>query len=222
MTFKSYSAKSKAKRALVSIGPWAEANADTLLEQQDGKWGFVPEDVQAKMAHAIAAVEGIAFFAAVETSDVHPLSDEAENASRANFTEVLQAQHADDEAEDETTSLAPDAAVGLFGNMASQITNSAPVAITKPQRQRTASAGYTIEKDRPEQNGLKRPSAGGMCRAVWDALDALRASTGAVPTVAQAKAMAPANSWNVNNVTIEFYNWRKFNGITGRAAKVAA
>lgn len=208
MTFKSYSAKSKAKRALVSIGPWAEANADTLLEQQDGKWGFVPEDVQAKMARAIAAVEGIAFFAAVETSDAHPLSDEAENA--------------EDEAEEETPSLAPAAALGLFGNMASQITNSAPVAITKPQRQRTASAGYTIEKDRPEQNGLKRPSAGGMCRAVWDALDALRASTGAVPTVAQAKAMAPANSWNVNNVTIEFYNWRKFNGITGRAAKVAA
>ena len=204
MTFKSYSAKSKAKRALVSIGPWAEANADTLLEQQDGKWGFVPEDVQAKMAHAIAAVEGIAF------------------PAEPDFTEVLQAQQADDEVEEETPSLAPAAALGLFGNMASQITNSAPVAITKPQRQRTASAGYTIEKDRPEQNGLKRPSAGGMCRAVWDALDALRASTGAVPTVAQAKAMAPANSWNVNNVTIEFYNWRKFNGITGRAAKVAA
>lgn len=204
MTFKSYSAKSKAKRALVSIGPWAEANADTLLEQQDGKWGFVPEDVQAKMAHAIAAVEGIAF------------------PAEPDFTEVLQAPQADDEVEEETPSLAPAAALGLFGNMASQITNSAPVAITKPQRQRTASAGYTIEKDRPEQNGLKRPSAGGMCRAVWDALDALRASTGAVPTVAQAKAMAPANSWNVNNVTIEFYNWRKFNGITGRAAKVAA
>lgn len=204
MTFKSYSAKSKAKRALVSIGPWAEANADTLLEQQDGKWGFVPEDVQAKMAHAIAAVEGIAF------------------PAEPDFTEVLQAQQADDEVEEETTSLAPAAALGLFGNMASQITNSAPVAITKPQRQRTASAGYTIEKDRPEQNGLKRPSAGGMCRAVWDALDALRASTGAVPTVAQAKAMAPANNWNINNVTIEFYNWRKFNGITGRAAKVAA
>lgn len=204
MTFKGYSAKSKAKRALVSIGPWAEANADTLLEQQDGKWGFVPEDVQAKMANAIAAVEGIAF------------------PAEPDFTEVLQAQQADDEVEEETPSLAPAAALGLFGNMASQITNSAPVAITKPQRQRTASAGYTIEKDRPEQNGLKRPSAGGMCRAVWDALDALRASTGAVPTVAQAKAMAPANSWNVNNVTIEFYNWRKFNGITGRAAKVAA
>lgn len=204
MTFKSYSAKSKAKRALVSIGPWAEANADTLLEQQGGKWGFVPEDVQAKMAHAIAAVEGIAF------------------PAEPDFTEVLQAQHADDEVEEETPSLAPAAALGLFGNMASQITNSAPVAITKPQRQRTASAGYTIEKDRPEQNGLKRPSAGGLCRAVWDALDALRASTGAVPTVAQAKAMAPANNWNVNNVTIEFYNWRKFNGITGRAAKVAA
>ena len=204
MTFKSYSAKSKAKRALVSIGPWAEANADTLLEQQDGKWGFRVDDVQAKCEHACAAVNSIVF------------------PAEPDFTEVLQAQHADDEVEEETPSLAPAAALGLFGNMASQITNSAPVAITKPQRQRTASAGYTIEKDRPEQNGLKRPSAGGMCRAVWDALDALRASTGAVPTVAQAKAMAPANSWNINNVTIEFYNWRKFNGITGRAAKVAA
>src|SRR5690554_4439873 len=34
--------------------------------------------------------------------------------------------------------------------------------------------GLKIEKDRPEQNGIKRPSIGGKCRAIWDALDAYR------------------------------------------------
>jgi hypothetical protein len=34
--------------------------------------------------------------------------------------------------------------------------------------------------------------------------------------------MAAANGWNPNNASIEFYQWRKFNGITGRKAKPAA
>ena len=31
--------------------------------------------------------------------------------------------------------------------------------------------GLKIEKNREEQNGIKRPSVGGKCRAIWDALD---------------------------------------------------
>lgn len=74
--------------------------------------------------------------------------------------------------------------------------------------------GLKIEKDRPEQHGVKRPSAGGKCRAVWDALDL-------EPTAdsKRVKALAVEHGWNPANASIEFYQWRKYNGITGRVAK---
>jgi hypothetical protein len=75
--------------------------------------------------------------------------------------------------------------------------------------------GLKIEKGREERNGIKRPSIGGACRAVWDALDAMVAE-GKSPTAKDVKAMAPVRGWNVNNASIEFYQWRKFNGIVGR------
>lgn len=77
--------------------------------------------------------------------------------------------------------------------------------------------GLKIEKDRPEQNGIKRPSIGGKCRAIWDALDAYRAETGELPTSKTVKELAADEGWNPNNASIEYYQWRKFNGITGRS-----
>lgn len=74
----------------------------------------------------------------------------------------------------------------------------------------------TIEKNREEQNGIKRPSAGTLCRAVWDALDKLGIETA---TSKHAKELAVKKGWNPNNVSIEFYQWRRFNGVTGRQAK---
>lgn len=62
-----------------------------------------------------------------------------------------------------------------------------------------------------ERNGVKRPKAGGLCAAVWEWLDA---NVGA--TVRDAKAVAAERGWNTNNVSCEFYQWRRFNGITGR------
>jgi hypothetical protein len=72
--------------------------------------------------------------------------------------------------------------------------------------------GLTIEKDREERNGVKRPSKGGVCREVWDFLDTLTN-----PTAKDVREAAPGRNWNVNNAMIEFYQWRKFNGISGRA-----
>lgn len=73
--------------------------------------------------------------------------------------------------------------------------------------------GLKIEKDRPEQNGIKRPSIGGKCRAIWDALDEYRAETGELPTSKTVKELAADSGWNPNNASIEYYQWRKFNGI---------
>lgn len=74
--------------------------------------------------------------------------------------------------------------------------------------------GLKIEKDREEKNGIKRPSIGGKCRAIWDALDAHAESTGDDPTAKDVKALAAEQGWNPNNASIEFYQWRKFHGIT--------
>lgn len=71
-------------------------------------------------------------------------------------------------------------------------------------------------------NGVKRPAPGGVCRAVWDWLDAH-------PSVSakDAKAAAAAHRWNENNVSCEYYAWRKFHGVSrvgvceGRASGAA-
>lgn len=87
------------------------------------------------------------------------------------------------------------------------------------QKDSTATGkGLKIEKEREERNGVKRPSVGGSCRAVWDFLDGV-VTAGNTPTIALVKEEAETAGWNVNNASIEFYQWRKFNGIRGRQAK---
>lgn len=76
---------------------------------------------------------------------------------------------------------------------------------------RATGTGLKIEKNREMKNGIKRPSVGGKCRAVWDALDA-QAATGTIPVASVVKELADKNGWNKNNAMIEFYQWRKFNG----------
>jgi hypothetical protein len=71
--------------------------------------------------------------------------------------------------------------------------------------------GYKIEKEREERNGVKRPSAGTVCGAVWAAFDANPAIK-----AGELAALADANGWNRTNVSCEFYAWRKFMGIKGR------
>ena len=73
------------------------------------------------------------------------------------------------------------------------------------------------------QNDIRQPGEGTKCRAVWDAMDELAASShgknwgGAKGlTVGTARVIAEENGWNINNTVIEFYQWRKFHGFSGR------
>lgn len=90
-----------------------------------------------------------------------------------------------------------------------------PAAAPRQPTKRTGT-GVKIEANREQRNGVKRPSAGGVCREVWDECDAMLARN-EQPTVKALKELAPSRGWNANNAAIEFYQWRKFNGITGRA-----
>lgn len=83
-----------------------------------------------------------------------------------------------------------------------------------PAVPRVSRKGYKIQKEREERNGVKRPSEGTVCGAVWAEFDKnpeIKAS--------DLPALADANGWNRTNVSCEFYAWRKFMGIKGRAAK---
>jgi hypothetical protein len=81
--------------------------------------------------------------------------------------------------------------------------------VVTPRAAPKGGSGVKIEKNREQRNGIKRPSAGGKCRLVWDALDILASKN--MATLKDIKAVAEASGWNPNNATIEFYNWRKFN-----------
>lgn len=104
---------------------------------------------------------------------------------------------------------------GGFAALVAQVT-SAPQPTTKKEKQvkpAPVTTGRKIEKVREERNGVKKPSSGGKCRAVWDALDALVAE-GKPATAKAIREHATAQGWNVNNASIEFYQWNKFNGTT--------
>jgi hypothetical protein len=116
----------------------------------------------------------------------------------------------------------------------------APVAPKQPSKpapkqpekaaDRHTGTGLKIEKDREERNGVKRPSAGGKCREIWDYLDDVyqgdgtgtAGSEGVMPTAKMVREASAEMDWNPNNASIEFYQWRKFHGITGRQGAAPA
>lgn len=72
-------------------------------------------------------------------------------------------------------------------------------------------------KSRSEvRNGVRRPIKG-KCADVWAALDA-EVDGGYMPSIKTVRELAEKHSWNLNNCTIEFYAWRKFNGFNNKAA----
>lgn len=224
-SFKSYSSRSKAKRALRdTYGVETEHTLELFLTVQDDKHGFFLKDgtpfVQYAQQDAAEtelrdytdpAVQA-AVIAEVEASDplVEPVAGAALSAEEQDT--------ADDEAP------APSAAA--FGAFAlGQLTapsNSQPAAPSTGTSPRTE--GLKIEKDREAQNGVKARSKGGLCRAVWDQLNSMMLhdeATGltSIPTAAEIKKVAEEKGWNVNNASIEYYQWRKFHGISGRGKK---
>lgn len=69
---------------------------------------------------------------------------------------------------------------------------------------------HALKMERVEQNGVERPGPG-KCLEVWEYLDQ---HGNMKPKDLQ--PVAEAKGWNINNVQIELYQWRKFNGISRR------
>jgi hypothetical protein len=264
MPFKSYSERSKAKRALVQVYK-SEHNPDLILTKVDGKWGFhlddagtpVSPEMSAALAEPAPVVEEPVRLNAESSERLHTAQNMPEAEVVAGAVEFLdsigvEVQHDPEPAPmtyiwpgskpagdappvdlpepepEHPAAPAPDAfSAFAFGQLTAPSNNGstpqAPEAPTPVQRTSTTK-GQKIEKDRPLQNGVQMPSAGTACRQVWDALSAMMVhdeSTGlsSVPTAQDIKALGIKNGWNLNNVSIEYYRWRKFNGITGRGKK---
>lgn len=81
-----------------------------------------------------------------------------------------------------------------------------------------ATVGYHIEKDRPSAHGVTRASTNTACETVWALCDELKSSLGRIPLVGEVRDAGAALGLNKNNIQIEFYRWRKFQGIRGRCA----
>lgn len=72
-----------------------------------------------------------------------------------------------------------------------------------------------ITAKQPEQNGVRRPKPETLCGQAWAIFDEL-----SQVTIGEALEIGRQRGLNEGNVRAEFYQWRKFNGIHGRRAKL--
>lgn len=98
------------------------------------------------------------------------------------------------------------------------IHTSTKAAAKMVKRAGKAEAGYQIEKGRAEAHGLRRPSSTTIAGNLWAMFDTLAAQVGGVTgmTAKLARDGADKVAINKNQAVIEFYRWRKFNGVRGR------
>jgi hypothetical protein len=81
----------------------------------------------------------------------------------------------------------------------------APAAPAKAPKERK------IQANRPERNGVKRPSEGTICAQIWAHCDKVLDETGAHIAAKDLRAALPA--LDDTTKTVQYYRWRKFNGI---------
>ena len=116
-------------------------------------------------------------------------------------------------AEGEPVSSAPSMLAGLVGNMLNpeSVPQAPKVEAPKKQAEKT---GKSVEQNRPEQNGLKRPSAGSTCAIIWDTCDRITNET--EHTCTSAELFNALQGYNECTLRTQYARWRQFNGITGR------
>ena len=88
------------------------------------------------------------------------------------------------------------------------------VEVPAPVLPRVSCKGRTVQKERETRNGVTRRSAGTLCDKIWTYFD-----THTETRANMLQEVADANGWDRTTVHVQFYAWRKFMGIKGRAAK---
>lgn len=82
-------------------------------------------------------------------------------------------------------------------------------------------SGYHIDTDRPVAHGVARRSAGTIGGRLWAIFDKMAEKVESVAElkISEVKASKLVEGFNANKVAIEFYLWRKFQGVRGRGSK---
>lgn len=76
------------------------------------------------------------------------------------------------------------------------------------------SKSLKIEKGRASQNGVTMPSAGSICRAIWDALTAKQGT----PSFEDVRQLMVQHGWSRNTAFTQFQRWKQFHGVMPRDA----
>lgn len=129
------------------------------------------------------------------------------------FTIVEKLPEAEVELETESEApAAPSMLACLVGNMLNpeSVPQAPKVEEPKNPAEKTVK---NIEPNRPEQNGLKRPSKGSSCCIIWDTCDKL---TNEDHTCTSAELFNALQGYNEFTLRTQYARWRQFNGITGR------
>lgn len=82
-------------------------------------------------------------------------------------------------------------------------------------------SGYHIDEERPVKHGVKKRSNGTIGGRLWAIFDTMAEKAGgpAKLEIAVVKESPKVAEFNKNKVLIEFYLWRKHNGVRGRGRK---
>lgn len=203
--FTAYGDKSGAKRGFGRTFKDDTLNVDSYLDKVDGKWGFY-KDADGKPVLTNQAPEA-------KPADLNVLNDMAP-AGAVVADQALEAAK-EEITEDTDGPVVHDA----FSNFAmAQLTAGTQAAAPAPAPAAAASNVGKIQKDRAESNGVKRPSEGTVCAAVWDIATGL-SNPGEENRVAKlSEVVKAAEAAGINKFTArtQYARWRVFHGVTGR------
>jgi hypothetical protein len=91
-----------------------------------------------------------------------------------------------------------------------------PKIVRTPAKPVVNPTGVKIQKDREERNGVKRPSVGTICNAIWTELDKLYAANKATPSFKDLKALQDKHNWQRNTAVTQYQRWKEFNDLMVR------
>lgn len=209
MEFVPYNDKSSAKRGFGRAFKMHIDRVDAYLEKVDDKWGFYKDENG-------NAVDATATQGLVTPTPV----DETHVEHKPEIAYVWPGDTAKLERDAEPDAVVEDYAHpehDHFSRFAlGQLTAERRADVIAPEATR-APVIAKIEKNRPEQNGVKRPSAGTTCSAVWGIAARLsEVPSGKIATLSQVVKAAEAKGINKFTARTQYARWRVFHGLIGR------
>jgi len=205
VTFKSNSSKSNAKRFLTNTAKVEASMVDAYLTQVDGAWGCYL-DTKGNPVTLAAMAPKAKPAAATKPSARQELAEARSRVNAANA--AAKAKPAPAPAEEE---VAAPVALVFGGALLGQLTGGTVPDHLKSNKTPDMGDGKTgvrIQKDRPEQNGVRRMSPGTVGDRLWALFDAVGESV----TLKQAREMGEANGMSPTSAGLALYQWRRFNG----------